>query len=96
MLHFPTHVEHKTCGRDEVQLEGGDVYRKPAVSQVDLDVIRETLSYIRDDMRRVPGLEKAVERLSATLREISAAESRRLSPLTHSLIKVRLPLRRKH
>ena len=70
--------------------------QKPAFQLVDLDTMRETLMYIRDDMRRVPGLEKAVDRLTAALGEIAAAEARRLSPMTESFIKVRLPLRRKH
>jgi hypothetical protein len=69
---------------------------KPSVPLVDLDTIRETLAYIRDDIQRVPGLEKAAERLTTALAEIAAAERRRLAPVSHSVIDARLVLRRKH
>ena len=63
---------------------------------VDLDTIRETLAYIRDDLRRAPGLDRAAERLTAALAEISEAERRRLAPVSYSIIDARLALRRKH
>jgi hypothetical protein len=74
----------------------GKTLQKPGIPLVDLDTIRETLVYIRDDIQRVPGLEKAAERLTATLAEITAAERRRLAPVSHSVIDARLVLRRKH
>ena len=52
--------------------------------------------YIRDDIQRVPGMEKAADRLTAALAEIAAAERRRLAPVSHSVIDARLVLRRKH
>jgi hypothetical protein len=70
--------------------------RKPNVPLVDLETIRETLLYIRDDIRRVPGLEKAAERLTATLAEIAAVERRRMAPLFGSGIHASLLPRRKH
>jgi hypothetical protein len=72
------------------------LHQKLSVPLVDLDAIRETLAYIRDDIRRVPGLEKAADRLTAALTEISEAERRRLGPVSHSIIDARLVLRRKH
>ncbi len=63
---------------------------------VDFETIRETLTYIRDDIQRVPGMEKAADRLTAALAEIAAAERRRLAPISHSVIDARLVLRRKH
>lgn len=70
--------------------------QKPAIPIVDLDTIRETLAYIRDDIQRVPGLDRAAERLTAALAEITAAERRRLAPVSHSIIDARPVLRRKH
>lgn len=75
---------------------GEPLQTKPTVPLIDLDTIRETLLYIRDDLQRVPGFERAADKLSAALAEITAAESRRLAPISHSVIKVRPPLRRKH
>jgi hypothetical protein len=75
---------------------GDSLQQKPAVPLVDLDTIRETLAYIRDDIRRVPGLERAADRLTSALTEIAAAERRRLGPISHSVIDARLVLRRKH
>jgi hypothetical protein len=69
---------------------------KPTVPLIDLDTIRETLYYIRDDLQRVPGLEPAADRISAALAEISAAERRRLAPVSHSLIDARPLAPRKH
>lgn len=75
---------------------GEPLHHKPSVPLVDFDTIRETLTYIRDDIQRVPGLEKAADRLTAVLAEIAAAERRRLAPISHSVIDARLVLRRKH
>jgi hypothetical protein len=74
----------------------GDPLQKPIVPLVDLDTIRETLLYIRDDVQRVPGLDRVAERLTAALNEIAAAERRRLAPVSHSIIDARPVLRRKH
>lgn len=75
---------------------GEPLQRRPNIPLVDLDTIRETLVYIRDDIQRVPGLEKAAERLNSALAEIAAAERRRMAPISHSVIDARLLLRRKH
>ncbi|MBX9591514.1 MAG: hypothetical protein K2X43_19670 [Hyphomonadaceae bacterium] len=72
------------------------MHHKPSVPLVDLDTIRETLVYIRDDIQRVPELERAADRLTAALAEIAAAERRRLAPISHSVIDARPVLRRKH
>jgi hypothetical protein len=45
---------------------------------VDLGTIRETLAYIRDDLARVPGLERAAEMIGSALGELEATEGRRL------------------
>jgi hypothetical protein len=75
---------------------GDPLQHRPSVPLVDLDTIRETLTYIRDDIQRVPGLEKVADRLTAALVEMAAAERRRLGPISHSVIDARLVLRRKH
>lgn len=75
---------------------GNGLQRKPNVPLVDLDTIRETLVYIRDDLKRVAGLERAADRLTAALGEIAAAERRRLAPLSLSVIDARALPRRKH
>ena len=70
--------------------------QRPNVPLVDLDTIRETLLYIRDDMQRAPGLEGAADHLTAALGEINAAERRRMAPLSTSVIDARILPRRKH
>jgi hypothetical protein len=75
---------------------GEPLQQKPNMPLVDLDTIRETLLYIRDDMQRVPGLEGAAEHLTAALGEITAAERRRLAPVSSSIIEARFVPRRKH
>jgi hypothetical protein len=72
------------------------VQAKPGIPMVDFDTIRETLVYIRDDIQRVPGLEKAADRLTAALSELAAAERRRLAPVSRSVIDARPVFRRKH
>jgi hypothetical protein len=69
---------------------------KPPVPLADLDTIREALQYIRDDLQRVPGMERAADKLGAALAEITAAERRRLGPISRSVIDARPVLRRKH
>lgn len=43
---------------------------------LDLSTMRETLAYIQDDARRVPGLEKASAALATAIREIEQAEKK--------------------
>ena len=70
------------------------MHQRPNVPLVDLDTIRETLVYIRDDIQRVPGLEQAAAQLTAALVEMAAAERRLAASL--SSIDARLPPQRKH
>jgi len=64
------------------------------VPLIDLGTIRDTLVYIRDDMKRVPGYERAAEALTATLSEIAVAERRRLAPPSSMLDARALPWRK--
>ncbi len=63
---------------------------------IDLGTVREMVAYIRDDLRRVPGLERATELLGSVLAEVEAAERRRLAPIPRSILASRLLPRRKH
>jgi len=49
--------------------------RQPWPPHVDLTTARETLSYIQDDMKRVPELQKIADALEAVLHEIDHAEA---------------------
>ena len=62
----------------------------------DLETVRNTLTYIRDDMQRVPALERTAEHIAAALAEPRAAERRRLAPIPHCILKINSALRRKH
>lgn len=75
---------------------GEPLQHKLNMPLVDLETIRETLLYIRDDMQRVPELEKAAEHLTLALGEVTAAERRRLAPVSSSIIDARFVPRRKH
>ena len=61
-----------------------------------LSIDRETLAYIRDDLQRVPGLERAAEHLVSALAEVEAADRRRLAPIPRSVLEGRLRSRRRH
>ena len=63
---------------------------------IDLGTMREMLAYIRDDLARVPALERAAELIGAALAEVEAAESRRLAPIPRSVLELRLRPRCKH
>lgn len=41
-------------------------------ASIDLDTVRETLSYMHDDMRSVPGLERVAAALGRAIEEIEA------------------------
>jgi hypothetical protein len=58
--------------------------------------VRETLTYLRDDLQRVPGLERAAELLASALAEVEAADRRRLAPIPRSVLEARLLARRRH
>jgi hypothetical protein len=74
----------------------GPFHHKRSVPLIDLDTVKDTLAYIRDDLARVPGLESAAEHLSSTLGEIAAAERRRLAPIPRTVLEARYAARRKH
>ena len=69
---------------------------KRNVPLIDLGTVRETLAYIRDDLQRVAGLERAAELLGSALAEIAAADRRRLAPIPRSILELQLLRRRKH
>ena len=69
---------------------------KRSVPLFDLETVRNTLTYIRDDMQRVPALQPAAELIAATLAELRAVERRRLALVPHCILKINAPLRRKH
>ena len=47
---------------------------------LDLDSVRTTLEYMRDDLERVAGLESAAAALSLALREIDALDTGQVTP----------------
>lgn len=68
---------------------------QPWPPAIDLGTVRETLLYMHDDMKRVPGLEAVAAALKSTLAEIETAErqanqSRRadLSPIAAKFMPV--------
>lgn len=63
---------------------------------IDLGTVRETLAYVWDDLKRSPELQRAADLLGSALAEIEAAERRRLAPIPHSIMELRLRPRRKH
>ena len=69
---------------------------KRNVPLIDLGTVRDTLAYIRDDLQRVPALERAAELVGAALAEVQAAERRNLASLPRSVLEMRLHPRRKH
>lgn len=69
---------------------------KRNVPLIDLGTVREMLAYIRDDLQRVSGLERAVDLLSSVLAEVDVAERRRLATVPRSIMDARLLPRRRH
>lgn len=41
---------------------------------IDLSTVRETMRYMHDDMKRVPGLEQAARAVNEAIKEIDLAE----------------------
>ncbi len=66
------------------------------VPLIDLGTVRDVLGCIRDDLQRVPALERAAELIGAAVAELQAAERRRLAPVPRSILDSRLPRSRKH
>lgn len=54
--------------------------------RIDLETIRETLAYIRDDVRNAPGLEGVAGALEEAVRKIDAVSARRRRPSRLSAI----------
>lgn len=54
--------------------------KSPWPPSIDLSTVRETLRYIEDDARRVPGLERVAAAITATIKEIEDAE-RKVKPV---------------
>lgn len=66
---------------------------RPWPPTIDLSTVRETLIYMRDDARAVPGLEQVAASLDAAIDEVDAAEAT-LKPISLSPIESRfLPMR---
>jgi hypothetical protein len=66
---------------------------RPWPPSIDLATVRETLVYIRDDARTVPGLEHVAASLDAAIQEVDTAEAK-LQPVSYSPIASRfLPAR---
>jgi hypothetical protein len=66
---------------------------RPWPPAIDLATIRETLIYMRDDARAVPGLEQVAQSLDAAIRDVDAAEAK-LTPVSYGPIASRfLPAR---
>jgi hypothetical protein len=63
---------------------------------IDLDMVRETLAHIRDDLQRIPALGGAVALLSLVLAEVDAAERCRLAPIPGSILDAGRLRRRRH
>lgn len=55
--------------------------KKPWPPAIDLGTVRDTLTYMHDDMSRVPGLEKVAVALQSAIAEIDAVE-RSVRPAT--------------
>ena len=66
------------------------------VPLIDLGTVRDVLGCIRDDLQRVPALERAAELIGAAVAELQAAERRRLAPVPRSILDNRLLRSRKH
>jgi hypothetical protein len=52
----------------------------PGSPRIDLETIRETLAYIRDDVRNARGLEGVASALEEAVREIDAVSAQRQRP----------------
>lgn len=63
---------------------------------IDFGTVCDTLAYMRDDLQRVPGLERAVELIGSALCEVEAARRRRLAPIPRSVLGARWSVRRRH
>jgi hypothetical protein len=62
---------------------------RPWSPVLDLSTVRETLLYVQDDMRRVPGLEKVAGALEAVVKEIDVAERAQPRPIPTRITETR-------
>lgn len=69
--------------------------QQPFPPTLDLSTIRETLSYMHGDMKRVAALEKAAKALEAAIREIDDARAKTAAPIIGRITGARF-LGRKH
>ncbi len=58
--------------------------RSHKAPQVDLETVRETILYMRDDLRGVPGMDAVTRSLSKAIHEIDAANRPQPSSQTSS------------
>lgn len=67
---------------------------RPWPPSIDLSTVRETLIYMRDDARAVPGLEHVAASLDAAINEVDTAEAKlkpvALSPIASRFMPARL------
>ena len=62
---------------------------------MDLATVRETMRYMHDDIKRIPGLEKAAHAVNQAIKEIDLAEraatrQQRLSPIAAKFLPRRI------
>lgn len=62
---------------------------QPWPPTLDLTTVRETLSYVHEDVSRVPGLEKVAAALQVTLDEIAHAERSHSGPVIGTVMAAR-------
>ncbi len=67
---------------------------RPWPPVIDLATVRETLVYMRDDARAVPGLEQVAQSLDDAISKVDAAEAKlqpvSLSPIASRFLPARL------
>jgi hypothetical protein len=66
---------------------------RPWPPAVDLSTVRETLTYMRDDARSVPGLESLAQSLDEAIAEVDAAEAKLQPAMTSPIASRFLPAR---
>jgi hypothetical protein len=69
--------------------------KQPWPPTLDLSTIRDTLSYMHGDMKRVAALDKAAKALEAAIQEIDAARDRTAAPVIGRITSSRF-MPRKH
>jgi hypothetical protein len=68
--------------------------RQPRRPLLDLETLRETLIYMRDDLKRVPGFETTAAALTTAIQELDLADQRK-QPIAIDILRARfLPAKR--